>query len=83
MAQLDQWMAQVDLVLQTRTKQLIGMQLLGSRTACPHGRKLPETRTWSNEHWQFQHTENADEALQWMRSGGFQGRLFKISNHPA
>ncbi|OLI00087.1 hypothetical protein DXO246_11875 [Xanthomonas oryzae pv. oryzae] len=73
MAQLDQWMAQVDLVLQTRTKQLIGMQLLGSRTACPHGRKLPETRTWSNEHWQFQHTENADEALQWMWSGGGAG----------
>ncbi|WP_216348764.1 hypothetical protein, partial [Xanthomonas oryzae] len=33
-------------VLQTRTKQLIGRQLLGGRTACPHGRKLPETRTY-------------------------------------
>ncbi|UIS27248.1 hypothetical protein KOJCDNHJ_03350 [Xanthomonas citri pv. punicae] len=40
-AQLDQWMAQVDLVLQTRTKQLIGRQLLGGGTACTHGRKLP------------------------------------------
>nr|WP_309302125.1 RHS repeat-associated core domain-containing protein [Xanthomonas oryzae] len=37
MAQLDQWMAQVDLVLQTRTKQLIGRQLLGGRTACMLG----------------------------------------------
>ncbi len=45
MAQLDQWMAHVDLVLQARTKQLIGMQLLGGRTACTHGRKLPETST--------------------------------------
>ncbi|WP_218815434.1 hypothetical protein, partial [Xanthomonas oryzae] len=23
--------------------------------------------------WQFQHTDNADEALQWMWSGGFSG----------
>ncbi len=45
MAQLDQWMAQVEPVLQTRTKQLIGRQLLGGRAACTHGRKLPEIST--------------------------------------
>ncbi|MCL1553739.1 hypothetical protein, partial [Xanthomonas nasturtii] len=43
------------------------------RTACTHGRKLPETSAYSNENWQFQQAENAGDALQWMWFGGFSG----------
>ncbi|WP_220375953.1 hypothetical protein, partial [Xanthomonas nasturtii] len=49
---------------------------------CTHGRKLPETSAYSNENWQFQHAENAGDALQWMWFGGFSGAT-RYSAHGA
>ncbi|WP_108840714.1 hypothetical protein [Xanthomonas fragariae] len=51
LARLSQRMTQIDLVLQPRTKQLVGGSVFGSRTACTHGRKLQETSLQRSEHW--------------------------------
>ncbi|WP_234420495.1 hypothetical protein, partial [Xanthomonas fragariae] len=55
LAQLREWMTQVDLIFRPRTKQLVGANAPSSRTAYPHGRKLQEIRHQRSENRQFWH----------------------------